>query len=55
LIKLRVHFPNYPIKKICLDNAGEFTSHAFVEYCMSIGVEVEHPVAHVHTQNRLAE
>ena len=55
LIKLRAHFPDYPIKKIRLDNAGEFTSHAFNEYCMSIGIEVEHPVAHVHTQNGLAE
>ena len=55
MIKLRAHFPDYPIKKIRLDNAGEFTSHAFNEYCMSIGIEVEHPVAHVHTQNGLAE
>ena len=49
LIKLRAHFPDYPIKKIRLDNAGEFTSHVFNEYCMSIGIDVEHPVAHVHT------
>ena len=49
LIKLRAHFPDYPIKKIHLDNAAEFTSHAFNEYCMSIGIEIEHPVAHVHT------
>ena len=55
LIKLRAHFLDYPIKKIRLDNAGEFTSHAFNEYCMSIGIEVEHLVAHVHTQNGLAE
>ena len=51
LIKLRAHFPDYPIKKIRLDNAGEFTSQTFNEYCMSIGIEVEHPVACVHTQN----
>jgi len=55
LIKLRAHFLDYPIKKICLDNACEFTSHAFNEYCMSIGIEVEHPVAHVYTQNGLVE
>ena len=55
LIRLRAHFPNYPIKKIHLDNAGEFTSHAFNEYCMSISIDVEHLVAHVHTQNGLAE
>jgi len=55
LIKLRAHFPNYPIKKIRFDNTSEITSHAFHEYCISIGIEVEHLVAHVHTQNRLAE
>ncbi|KAG7571783.1 Reverse transcriptase RNA-dependent DNA polymerase [Arabidopsis suecica] len=27
----------------------------FNDYCMSMGVSVEHPVAHVHTQNGLAE
>lgn len=55
LIRLRAHFPDYPIKTIRLDNAGEFTSEAFYNYCMSIGISVEHPVAHVHTQNGLAE
>jgi len=55
LIRLRAHFPDYPIKKIRLDNAGEFTSQTFNDYCMSIGINVEHPVPHVHTQNGLAE
>ena len=36
-------------------NASEFTSQAFNDYCMSIGVSVEYSVAHVHTQNGLAE
>nr|GEX01788.1 protein NADP(H)-dependent aldo-keto reductase [Tanacetum cinerariifolium] len=44
-----------PIKTIRLDNAGEFTSQTFKEYCMSIGISVEHSVAHVHTQNGLTE
>lgn len=56
MIKLRAHFPDTLIKTICLDNAGEFTSQAlFDDYCMSIGINVEHPVAHVHTQNGHAE
>ena len=55
IIRLRAQFPDYPIKTIRLDNAGEFTSQAFKDYCMSIGISVEHPVAHVHTQNGLAE
>jgi len=44
LVKLKDHFPDYPFKKFCLDNVGEFTSYAFHEYCMSIEIEVEHPV-----------
>ncbi|KAK2376223.1 putative mitochondrial protein [Trifolium repens] len=55
LIRIRAHFPDYPVKKIRLDNAAEFSSQAFNEYCMSIGIDIEHPVAHVHTQNGLAE
>jgi hypothetical protein len=38
-----------------MDNAGEFTSQAFYNYCISIGINVEHLVAHTHTQNGLAE
>ena len=55
IIKLRAHHPDYTIKSIRLDNAGEFTSKTFDDYCMSIGIEVEHPVPHVHSQNGLAE
>ena len=55
IIRLRAQFPNYPIKKNHLDNASEFTSQAFNDYCMSIGIDVEHPVAYTHTQNGLAE
>ena len=55
LIKLRTHFPYYLIKKIHLDNAGKFTSHDFNECCMLIGIEVEHPITHVHTKNGLAK
>ena len=53
IIKLRAHFSEYPIKTIRLDNAGEFTSQTFNS--MSIGINVEHSVSHVHTQNGLAE
>ncbi|KAG7568080.1 GAG-pre-integrase domain [Arabidopsis thaliana x Arabidopsis arenosa] len=55
IIRLRAHFPDFPLKTIRLDNTGEFTSQAFNDYCMAMGVTVEHPVAHVHTQNGLAE
>ena len=52
---IRAQFPDYPIKKIRLDNAEEFTSQAFDNYCMSIGIDVKYPVAHTYTQNGLAE
>ncbi|KAL6213831.1 hypothetical protein ACLB2K_013270 [Fragaria x ananassa] len=55
IIKLRAHHPDHPIKSIRLDNAGEFTSKSFDDYCMSIGIEVEHLIPHVHSQNGLAE
>ena len=55
IIRLWAQFPDYPIKKIRLDNAGKFTSQAFNNYCMSIGIDVEYPIAHTHTQNGLAE
>lgn len=37
IIKLRAQFPGYAIKTICLDNAGEFTSQTFNDYCISTG------------------
>ena len=55
---MRAQFHDNLIRKICLDNAGEFTSQAsqaFDDYCMSIGIDVEHPIAYTHTQNGLAE
>ncbi|KAM2666623.1 hypothetical protein EV2_018434 [Malus domestica] len=55
IIKLRAQFPDHPIKSIRLDYAGEFTSQTFDDYCMALGIDVEHHVPHVHTQNGLAE
>jgi hypothetical protein len=53
IIRLQ-QFPDYPIKKIQVENAGEFTSQAFDNFCTFIGIVVEHLVSHVHTQNALA-
>ena len=55
MIKLRSRFIDYPIKAIRIDNAGEFTSQTFTDYCMLVGINVEHHVAHTHTQNGLTE
>jgi len=55
IIRLRAQFPDYPIQSIRMDNASEFTSQAFYDYYISIDINVEHHVAHTHTQNGLAE
>ena len=55
IIRLITQFPDHPIKTIRLDNAGEFSFQAFLDYCMSIGIDIQHPVTHVHFQNGLAE
>ena len=55
IIKLRAQFSNYIIKSIHLNNADEFTSQVFNDYCMSFGINIKHLVAHVHTQNGLAK
>ena len=49
IIRLRAQFPDHPIKTIRFDNAGEFSSHAFLDYCMSIGIDVQYSIAYVHT------
>jgi peptide/histidine transporter 3/4 len=55
IIKLSAHYPDNPIKSIRMDNAAEFSSKAFNDYCMALGINVEHSVPYVHTQNGLAE
>ena len=55
IIQLRGQFPDHHIKTIHLDNASEFSSQTFLAYCMSVGIDVQHPVAHVHSQNGLAK
>lgn len=36
-----------------MDNAGEFTTQALNDYCISLRIDVEHSVSHVHNQNGL--
>jgi hypothetical protein len=38
-----------------MDKAVEFSSKALNDYCMALGINVEHSVPYVHTQNGLAE
>ena len=55
MIRSRVQFSDYPIKTVRLDNVGEFTSQTFIDYCMLVGINIEHPFTHTHTQNGLVE
>ena len=55
IIILQAQFPDYLIKTIRLDNAGEFTSQTFIDYYMLVGINIEHPVTHTHTQNGVVE
>jgi hypothetical protein len=47
IIRLQAQF-DYPIQSVWTNNASEFTPQAFYDYCMSIGTNVEHLVAHTH-------
>ena len=55
IIWFKAQFLDHPIKTIWLNNAGEFSSQAFLDYCMSIGIDVQYSIAHVHTHNGLVE
>ena len=38
-----------------MDNTAEFSSKVFNDYCMALGIQVQHSIPYVHTQNGLAE
>ena len=38
-----------------MDNVAEFSLCAFNDYCMALGIQVQHLVTYVHTQNGLVE
>jgi hypothetical protein len=54
VIRLKANYPEYSIKSIRMDNVADFSSRAFNDYCMVQGIEVQHSVPYVHTQNDLA-
>jgi hypothetical protein len=49
VIRLKLNYPKYRIKSICMDNAAKFSSRASNDYCMAQGIEVHHSVPYVHT------
>jgi transposase InsO family protein len=55
VIKLKAQYLEHRIQSIRMDNATEFSSCAFNDYCMALGIQVSHSVPYVHTQNGLAE
>ena len=50
-----MQFPDNLVKTIRLDNVDEFLSQTFLDYCVSVGIDIEYLVAHTHTQNGLVE
>jgi hypothetical protein len=38
-----------------MDNAAEFSSRAFNDYCVTEGIEVQYSIPYIYTQNGLAE
>jgi hypothetical protein len=49
VIRLKMNYPEYRIKSICIDNTTEFLSRVFNDYCMAQEIEVQHYVPYVHT------
>jgi hypothetical protein len=52
-IRLKTNYTEYQLQSVRLDNATEFSSRVFNDYCMAQGIEVQHSVPYVHTQNDL--
>ena len=52
---MRNQYPNHSIKKIRLDNAKEYRSALFTNFCDSLGIRLEYCVSYLHSQNGLAE
>jgi hypothetical protein len=50
VIRLKMNYPEYKIKSIHMDNAAEFSSRVFNDYCMAQEIEVQHYVPYVHIQ-----
>ena len=55
LIKFRTHHPDFPVKTLRIDNAKEFRSQHFEDYCLAIGIELTYLVPYKHSQNGLAK
>jgi len=54
-IHLKAHSPDYPIKILRIDNAREFWSRSFEDYCTATGINLTYSITYEYAQNRLAE
>ena len=55
ILRFRNHFPDNQICFLRMDNALEFKSHAFEDFCTATGIVLTYSVPYEHSQNGLAE
>ena len=53
LIRSRNHFPDFSVKYLRMDNAQEFRSHTFEDYCVSTGITLTYSMSYEHSHNGL--
>ena len=55
ILKIRAHYPDANIKTLRIDNAIEFKSQTFEDYCVASGITLTYSIPYEHSQNDLAE
>ena len=55
LLKFQTHYPDCHVKTLRMDNAKEFRSQQFEDYCVASGISLTYSVPYEHSQNGLAE
>jgi hypothetical protein len=49
VIRLKANYPKYRLQSVRLDNAIDFSSRAFNDYCMAQRIKVQHSMLYVYT------
>ena len=55
LLRYKNHFLEYPVKFLRMNNALEFRSHVFENYCTASGITLTYVAPYEHSQNGIAE
>ena len=55
LIRFGNHLLDFPVQTLRMDNAKEFRSQQFDDYCTAMGIILTYSVSYEHSQNGLAE